>query len=524
MYIIFFITLFLYIFVVGACTTFLDYDFFARMIVGKTFFQTGDVLKYDFLSYSHTHPWYDHEWGASIIFYFVHDHFGDLGLQILKLICLGTAFVFFVLIIKLRRKILSSNKEFPIFNFLFFFVMLQPLGDLIFSLRCHHFTFMFFAIWLYVLEKARLEKNYRILWVLPLLMVIWSNIHGGCFMGLGITGLYIIGAILDKKPFAPFIYTFLASFGAMFINPYGVDYVKFLIKATTMTRPNIVEWQSPFSKHFITKMLKFKAIILAFLILCVVRFKKTISLSSKENFVSKIKEVWKNIDKTKFILILVLFLLTLKSMRFITYFVFILIPFCYDDFYTIFSKQLKPKWNKLKEMIIFWFILTVFLLNVIVKDFKYGNWHAVFPLTEIEYLIENNVKGNIFVPFEIGSYASYKLYPNNFILHDGRYEEVYDVSLNDSYAKDVTLGVLGWKNRLNEIHHDIILQYKDSNLYEYLKLKGDEYYPIMESNTFALFIRKDIYDKLEKPIRVPTSKPEFYNKTLWNTNIDWMKR
>ena len=50
MLIIFFITLFLYLFLVGSCMDYVDYDFFARLIVGKTFFQTGDILKYDFLS------------------------------------------------------------------------------------------------------------------------------------------------------------------------------------------------------------------------------------------------------------------------------------------------------------------------------------------------------------------------------------------------------------------------------------------------------------------------------------------
>ena len=81
---------------------------------------------------------------------------------------------------------------------------------------------MFFAICLYVLEKARLEKNYRVLWVLPLLMIVWSNIHGGCFMGLGIKGLYIIGEFLGKEPFLPFIYLFIVSFLVMFIKQYGV--------------------------------------------------------------------------------------------------------------------------------------------------------------------------------------------------------------------------------------------------------------------------------------------------------------
>lgn len=402
--------------------------------------------------------------------------------------------------------------------------MLQPVANLIFSLRCHHFTFAFFAIWLYVLEKSRLEKNYRILWTLPLLMVVWSNIHGGCFMGLGITGLYIIGAILEKRAFMPYVYTFLISFFSMIINPYGIDYVKFLVKATTMTRPNIVEWQSPFNKYFIFKLIKFKVVLLGFMGLSLYRFIKTIKKSPEIGFINKIKEIWKNIDKTKCILIFVMFLLTLKSMRFITYFIFVLIPFCYDDFYAIFNKKAPEKWNKFKELFMFWGILTVFMLNIAVRDFRYGNWHTVYPLSEIEYLIENNVKGNIFVPFETGSYTAYKLYPNNFILQDGRYEEVYNLSLNDDYVKVLSLGALGWRERLFEIHHDAIIAYKDSALYENLKREGLGYYLILESRTFALFIRQDVYHRIEGKPYIPTSDPEFYKKILWKNQINWIKK
>lgn len=523
MEIILFATLLLYIFVVGSCIDYVDYDFFARLIVGKTFFQTGDILKYDFLSYSHTHPWYDHEWGASVIFYFIHDHFGDVGLQALKALCLFITFFFFIQTIKLRRKVLSPDKKFLIFNFLFFFLMLQPISNLVFSLRCHHFTFMFFAIWLYVLEKARLEKKYGILWVLPLLMIVWSNIHGGCFMGLGITGLYIIGEFIRRKPVLPYILTFIASFGLMMVNPYGYEYVKFLIDATTMTRPNIVEWQSPFGSYFFTKLIKFKLILIGFMILCLYRFYKTYIQQQASTKFGKIKEIWNKIDKTKFILVFVMFLLTLKSMRFISYFIFVLIPFCYDDFYLIFSKQLKPKWNKIKELTIFGIVLAVFILNITVRDLRYGNWHSIYPLSEIEYLIENNVKGNVFVPFECGSYASYKLYPNNFILQDGRYEEVYDTSLNDEYVKSISLGALGWREMFDSIHHDIVIPYKHFALYEHLKEHPD-YYLVLESRTFALFIRKDVYHRIKLPAKIPTTNPEFYKKILWNSQINWEKR
>ena len=46
-----------------------DYDLYARLIVGEHFFKTGWIAYEDFLSYTPTHLWFDHEWGASVIFY-----------------------------------------------------------------------------------------------------------------------------------------------------------------------------------------------------------------------------------------------------------------------------------------------------------------------------------------------------------------------------------------------------------------------------------------------------------------------
>lgn len=529
MEILFYLGLFLYLFVVGSLMGHVDYDFFARLIVGKTYFQTGEILKYDFLSYTPTHPWYDHEWGASVLFYFLHNNFGDIGLFIFKAISLFITFFILIQIIKLRRKALEPDKKFPIFNFLFFFVMLQPVFNLIFSLRCHHFTFMFFALWLYCLEKARLEKNYGILWVLPLLMIVWSNIHGGCFMAFGITGLYIIGEFLRKKPVLPYIYTFIASFLLMFINPYGVDYVTFLIKATTMHRTSIVEWQPLFGQYYLFKFIKFKLILICIIALSLYKFIKAYTKTTGENFVKRTFEVWNNIDKTKFLLVLVMFVLCFKSVRFITYFIFVLIPFCYDDFYSTFEKfRLKDSYNRIKELIIYAIIFVTFVLNISVRKINYSNFHNIFPLTEIEFLIENKVKGNLLVPFECGSYAAYKLFPDNYIYIDGRYEEVYNPDLNDVHLKKILLCEEGWKKELNKYHNDIMIIYKEYPIYDALKINQErgasDYYLLMESRKFALFMKKDVYEKIKKPVIIPTDERDFYDKTIWNTNINWMKK
>ena len=57
-----------------------DFDLFARLIVGERFIEQGILPFKDFLSYTPTHPWYDHEWGSGVVFYFLIKHLGPFGL------------------------------------------------------------------------------------------------------------------------------------------------------------------------------------------------------------------------------------------------------------------------------------------------------------------------------------------------------------------------------------------------------------------------------------------------------------
>src|SRR3989339_2291474 len=70
-----------------------DWDLWARLAVGKIFFQTGSVLQHDIFAYTPTKDiWIDHEWGSGVIFYFLSQHLGDYGLLMLKFLL--TFFIF----------------------------------------------------------------------------------------------------------------------------------------------------------------------------------------------------------------------------------------------------------------------------------------------------------------------------------------------------------------------------------------------------------------------------------------------
>ena len=56
-----------------------DFDLFARLIVGERFVEQGILPYHDFLSYTPTHNWYDHEWGSGVVFYLVLKYFKAFG-------------------------------------------------------------------------------------------------------------------------------------------------------------------------------------------------------------------------------------------------------------------------------------------------------------------------------------------------------------------------------------------------------------------------------------------------------------
>ena len=76
--------MFLFILLFSGLDVNIDYDFWARMIVGKSFFETETLFNNDFYSFGKTHEFIDHEWGSSLIFYLIQNYSGDAGLFFFK--------------------------------------------------------------------------------------------------------------------------------------------------------------------------------------------------------------------------------------------------------------------------------------------------------------------------------------------------------------------------------------------------------------------------------------------------------
>lgn len=505
---IFYLTLFLFVLLFGSMDNGIDYDFWARLIVGKSFFQTGELFQHDFYSYGTTHSFIDHEWGSSLIFYLIQSNFNDIGIFLFKSIITFLGIFFLIKAIKLKNQNIKLN-------FLFFFFAIQSISYSLFAtIRCQSFSFLFFALYIYLLQRIKIKKEYRLLWCFPILNIIWANLHGGFVMGLALILIYSLGEFLNdrKSKFSLYLLItfFITSFTTL-INPYGISYLSFIFDAFKLNRIHITEWQSAFfNKQYILMLLKFKLFFICTILLFCYSIIKTIKNNSFSTFI-------KSIDKTKYLVILFCILISLKALRCHVFFTYSIIAFCYCDFYNIFNKKLNPKINNIKEIIIF-ILITISTISHL-NQYKFVNTtkNTQYPIYAIEFIKQNNIKGNVFINFHLGSYCAYKLYPNNYVYMDGRYEEVYDIELINKMA-DVFLSK-NYKKFLNDFHNDILII--------------DNNYPIKQSldNEKAWFLAyQDKLYSLYLPAKYknqtfiqPTEKQNYYNKTKFETSIDWLK-
>ena len=138
-----FILLILFVFIILALQTLtyntIDMDYWARLLQGNAFCELGHILKQDPFSYTQTHTWLDHEWGSSVIFSFIQNHFGFNGILLFRTLIVTGIFTLIFLTIRLETE--KNNNFLNIAYFIFSMVAIPTIVQS--GLRCHFFTFLF---------------------------------------------------------------------------------------------------------------------------------------------------------------------------------------------------------------------------------------------------------------------------------------------------------------------------------------------------------------------------------------------
>lgn len=503
--VIFYIVLFLFILAFSTTAGNYDYDLWAKLIVGMAVAQTGHVPKQDFLSYIPTHAWFDHEWGCGVVFYFVHHFFSNAGIILLQAILIFLTFFFITKIVKLR-----GVKTTSAYNFLFYYLAFMSISYILNApIRCQLFTFLFFTIFLYLFERYRLGKGKvpDLIIYPPIIMVFWYNLHGGCLAGPGLIFLYIIGEFLNHKSInelRPYIYSLIACIIVFPINPWGFEFFKLVLVSNFISHSLISDWSGLFTNQtpLIYNRFKIFALILLSTELGVI-IKQLLSKTF-------------NFDKTKFLILAATLFIAIQHIKMIPFAVISISCFCYDDFYTAFNFLTKNFFNQisiLKDSAIYVLVLIFAFTTIKVNGFSpYLDWSR-YPVRAVEFIRINKLKGNLLVDFSFGDYASYKLYPNNKIFMDGRYEEVYDVNMLKVLGY-FHVGGRNWNNLLIKFPPNVILLEKRYPIYKILKNEKN-WKQVFDDNLFAVFVKPEGIKKYKNP----SDDINYYKKTLFDTEI-----
>jgi len=442
--------------VVSTLLTFPDWDLWARLAVGSIFFQTGKVLHQDIFAYTPTKPiWIDHEWGSGVIFYAFAKLFGDLGLIFFKILLVIGILFFLIKIIKL-----NLDKDARIDPLFIIFLGICIMPNVLNIIRCQLFTFLFFSVFIYILERSRREE-YKFIWILPVIMLFWANLHAGFVAGLGLIAIYTLGEYLNGNDIKKYLIILGVLAAVTLINPYGIHYIPFIIESISMPRPLVPEWRAINFEQPYNILLGFKIHgFIGFMILIALTVLSTIKAIIKEN-----KPDWVRI----FLVIITLYA-GLSHQRHAFFFVAgsALLYNSYADLLKGFLGNTIEKIDKdiLKFLSNAKTVLTILLLTILgwffINNLNNSGWKLltrpeIYPVGSFEFIKQNNLKGNLAVPYNWGSYALWKLYPEVKVLNDGRCEEVYPQDVIDITSYFYIHLNERWKESLERYHTDIII-------------------------------------------------------------------
>ena len=394
----------------------LDPDFGWHLKTGELILERG-VPKTDW--YSFTMPnfsWIDHEWLADVLIYKIYSIF---GFQILLLLFLAIASASFVILIK------PENFWFYLLPILLgFFAIFGFLG-----IRPQIITVLFIAIlWRILIDFLEDKKLGRqLIYFLPILFVVWANLHGGFFSGLFI--LFLILALEAfkktiffeklikwpffnqlnykkqpiKKIFLLFIIIFF-SFLTTLVNPYGPRIYEEIFRTISdnFLRFHIAEWLPLFFGNPSVFTICYLSLFLGFLI-----------------------PLRKKIEFNKLILATVFLIFSLLSQRHFFIFTILTVPI-FVELLLLFRKEVKPENVKILFSGAGKWIILLLAFSLLFSGFYQvtrgllkENYHSFYPQKALPFLKTLPLSENLFNEYGWGGYLIWKM-PERKLFIDGR--------------------------------------------------------------------------------------------------------
>lgn len=237
-----------------------DDDFFWHLATGRYIVQNHAVPDTDIFGYATAGvEWIPFEWGWDVLTYGLYN-IGGYNM------ILAFRSIIFTLIFFLYYLLLKKFKINSVVSYILFFILLISIMDRL-SPRPHVFTYLFFVLLLYIITPYKYldrDKYAKRLYILPLIFLLWGNIHMGVLAGGLLLFIFTISEIIiyyypgkfttsEIKPLIKlqiqklFIISVVSAL-ALLVNPHVLHTYLYAYSHTKMKLlETINEWRNPFT-------------------------------------------------------------------------------------------------------------------------------------------------------------------------------------------------------------------------------------------------------------------------------------
>ncbi len=400
-----------------------DTDTWTHLSLGRIILTLKSLPeKEPFIFPSFDRTFHDPEWLFDVVFYISYALFSVYGVILLKAVIITA--VFYIL---LKDSLIPRKNHITSIAVLIFIVFMVRHR---FVERPDIMLMLFVSFTIYSLN-AFIYENKKYIYFLPVLQILWANMHPSVVIMPVPYMAFLAGGILQgliRKKYTRFFpdtpstsqlktiaLILFVSLMASLLNPYFIYQFIFPFKLAGVDwwRDEIMELQPPNWKDFKSPYLLTAALIISFLI--------NIGREKDEKFSRPIE----NPSLINLFLIIPFLYLSFTAIRFIFLLGLVGGPLIAKN---IGSLVLYGKTKKVAAVFLIIFLLASTALTLLKlepfylpdKAFGFGINYGFFPEGALRYLDKRNITGKIFNTFEWGGYITWRDFPRRMAYIDGR--------------------------------------------------------------------------------------------------------
>lgn len=432
------------------------YDYYWHISAGKYMVNNHTILAKDIFSWiMYNKTWISHEWLFEIIIYTLKLIFNNYSIIIY---CFINNFIL-LLIIFMNNKNYNKNTIFTLL-WLLLFIIINCNSNIP---RPYLLSNNFLAITIYLLYDLLKNKDSKKIYMLPLITIIWSNVHGGSSnLSYIMVLIFILIGLVSKNKYTKDVlqikkYLIVLVLCIIFINinPHGFKILIYPYQniINNVMISNITEWQS------ILKISPNNYIYFLFII-----------------FISII--IIRNKEKTKLIdlsLLIIFIIMGIKSMRFSNYLYIVSSFFIFD-----YIKEKKDD-NSTNLLLLISSIILIIIFIINIPNIEKKIIKEYIPNNMISKIKEVKPKRL----FNLYDYGGYLINNNIKVFIDGR----ADLYSNCNYKDYINISNnINTEKLIDKYNFDYFLVDKNYSIYNYLK--NNDYIKILDNGNIVLYKNK----------------------------------